>query len=353
MYTLANIKDDFKNNRTVRHIYYYCRGFLKSDVLKEKAREAIKDFNVYYPDLAMQEKVIDDMIRMNKLYGYMFDEYLFFHFENRDIEDRRKFVAEWEHLSFAAALNSHNNDNIFDNKWKTYQTFKKHYKRDVLLCDHKAVKKFIGFCDRYSEFIVKPLNLSCGSGIQIIRNIDTETDKRSLFDNLIKKYHGTFLVEELIYQINEMAKFHPASVNTVRVPTIRTKDDIIIYRPFMRMGQHGSCVDNAGAGGIIATCDAETGKIYAAADEFGKSYEIHPETHEEIIGFVVPRWKEARIFVKELAMVLHDNRYTSWDIALTESGWVLVEANRRGQFLWQIPTQAGCRDELNVFLKNS
>jgi len=110
-------------------------------------------------------------------------------------------------------------------------------------------------------------------------------------------------------------------------------------------------VDNAGAGGIICAVNADTGITFAAADEHGKRFALHPQTKHNLVGFQIPDWEEAKAFVCELAETVPDNRYTGWDIALTDSGWVLVEANRRGQFVWQIASQIGFREEINSILK--
>ena len=169
-----------------------------------------------------------------------------------------------------------------------------------------------------------------------------------LYENLMNDYKGGFVAEELIRQSEEMAKFHPSSVNTIRVPTIRFDDGVQIIHPFMRIGQKGNCVDNAGAGGIICLIDPETHTIIEAADELGQRYSVHPDTKEQIIGFQIPRWDELKQFANRLAQVVPENRYTSWDLALTDNGWVMVEGNRRGQFVgWQITSQVGFRKELN------
>ncbi len=107
--------------------------------------------------------------------------------------------------------------------------------------------------------------------------------------------------------------------------------------------------DNAGAGGIIATLD-ENGKIKAAADENGISYTRMDDLGLDIIGWQVPCWKEAVEFVKQLAMVIPSNRYTGWDIALTENGWCMVEGNSRAEFLWQKSDRKGFRHEINGIL---
>ena len=117
---------------------------------------------------------------------------------------------------------------------------------------------------------------------------------------MLNEYNGRFILEELIIQSEVVSKFHPASVNTVRVPTIRLDNDTLIVNPFFRIGQNENHVDNAGAGGIICDIDTETGCIFAAADEHGNTYTTHPNTHENLIGFQIPRWDEAKMLVKKL-----------------------------------------------------
>ena len=257
-------------------------------------------------------------------------------------------VALHEHLGYACAMNDHKNDELFDDKWKTYQSFRPFFGRDAALCEGADRETtFMEFVEKHPDFVVKPLDASCGQGVKVVRGGGT----KSLLCEILEEMKGSFLVEELIHQVDETAKFHPASLNTVRVPTIRVGETVHYVHPFFRIGQHGNSVDNAGAGGIICVAEPESGCVIAAADEHGKTYEVHPDSGEQIIGFRIPKWEEAKTFVAELTKVLPDNHYTGWDIALTENGWVLVEGNRRGQFVWQIPLQKGSRDEIEGYLR--
>ena len=87
-------------------------------------------------------------------------------------------------------------------------------------------------------------------------------------------------------------------------------------------------------------------------DENAISFEKHPDSGIDIIGFEIPRWKEAISLAKELATVVKGQRYIGWDLALTEKGWVMVEGNAMSQFVgWQIPTQKGFMAEANNILK--
>jgi hypothetical protein len=129
------------------------------------------------------------------------------------------------------------------------------------------------------------------------------------------------------------------------------KDRIEVLHPFLKIGRGDSVVDNGGAGGILCAIDPQTGVVTHTGDENGNVFEVHPETGEQIIGFTIPRWNEVSDLVKELAQITPSNRYTGWDIALSNDGWVLVEANARGQFIgWQLTTQVGFKEEICHYL---
>lgn len=344
-------KENLKNNRAVRRLYYFAKSFLSRKQILQKAGKTISDFGFAF-DEKKAKQISKDMLREFRYHGLNPDEYLCYRFHEKGKAQRRAFVADWEHLGYTCALNNPANAEVFDNKWKTYECYRDYYKRTMVLCTgEESYGAFEAFVNENDKMIVKPMDASCGNGVRIFDFDKDSTTPDAFFRELLAMYDGRFVVEQLIVQSQEMAAFHPASVNTVRVPTIRLDDETLIIHPFMRMGQHGKNVDNAGAGGIMGVVDVETGRIYATGDEYAQSYDVHPDSNLKILDFVIPRWDEAKALVKELATVLPDNRYTGWDLALTDDGWVLVEANRRGQFVWQIPMQIGFRKEIDGILK--
>lgn len=339
-------KETIKNHRLVRKVYYFLYGGLKRKALLARARKVIDSFGIRFDK---EDLIANDMVRCYRSYGFGFDEYLCYKFYEKSKAEREKFVADWEHLGYTCAMNDPANASVFDDKWKTYNTYKRFYKREIVFCQGESSKsEFVSFVEKHPRFIAKPLDASCGNGVAVF---ECKEDAEQLFARLLDNYTGRFIIEEIIIQAQEVAEFHPSSVNTVRVPTIRMDDETLIIHPFFRLGRRGKVVDNAGAGGVICSVDANTGRVFAAADEYAQAYEVHPDTDKPIIDFVIPRWEEARQLVFELAQVLPSNRYTGWDLALTDDGWVLVEANRCGQFVWQIPMQQGFREEINGILK--
>ncbi len=292
-----------------------------------------------------------DMLRMFYDHKFMFDEYFLYNFENLSDERRLEFVSDIEHIPFCERMNRKENQIIFDDKVKTYEHFGKYYKRELLPVSGRNTAELRAFLEKHSRIIVKPFDKCCGQGVRIVDTASGDID--ALISQLSEGYPDGFLAEEVIVQCAELAELHPSSVNTMRLTTIYySDDDIDVIHPFLRVGRGDAVVDNGGAGGILCSVDPVSGTITHTADETGATFDIHPETGKRLIGFAIPRWNEAVALAKELATVIEGNRYTGWDLALTDDGWIMVEGNARGQYVgWQIPTQVGFRRELDGIMK--
>ncbi len=320
---------------------------------------AVKAVNKYMPEAAAEEKqkIVQDILNMARKYRFSAEEYFYYHFIDRTEAERSLFCSDLNRVDICESLNDPRNLPIFNNKIKTYDLFGRFYGRDVcgvIKGDEAEFHRLVEFVNQHERFIVKPVDSSCGKGIQIVDLSDCR-DKEKRIRELMAQYctnaQGGLIAEELIVQHPEMAQFHPSSVNTVRVATIRYDEGAEAIGSFFRIGRGSSIVDNAGAGGVFGTVDVATGEILAIADEFGNSYTNHPDTNIPLVGFVIPQWEKALELAKELAMVIEGNRYAGWDLALTEKGWVMVEGNARGQFLWQIPVRKGFMPEINRILR--
>lgn len=299
-----------------------------------------------------RQKLVDAFVNDN----WFPDEYFFFNYEHLSCKGRHEFVPNREAAKYWVFMNTHEVYRLTCDKGQTYEHFKPYFHRDLVSISSQSDFDGFGiFVEKHPKFIVKPTFGNLGNGVQVIdTNNDNEEAINALFKRLLVGYPEGFTMEELIVQCAELAAFHPSSVNTVRLTTARQSngDIYIIHRPFIRLGQGGRCVDNGGNGGIIAAIDYDTGIIKGAIDERMNRYVVHPDSGKIILGYQIPQWKEAKEFVVELANVLPELRYCGWDIALTEKGWVMVEANGKGLFIgFQMPTQEGFREEFEKIKK--
>ena len=307
------------------------------------------------PEISQNEKeaIVQDMMNEALKYNVAFDEYVMYHFRERNFEDRRKFIPTRERALYCERLNNPKNQMIFDDKGKTYQVFKKYFHRDLIevVGWRRSSKKILrDFVEKHPRFIVKPFNGGNGVGIKIF-DISELGSFEEVCKTLKAQYPAGFVAEELIRQVAELSAVHAASVNTLRVFTIRFEDRVEFLPFAWRVGRGNACVDNGGSGGIFCALD-DNGVVVSTADEKGRFYDVHPDTKHPLIGFQIPRFEEAKALAKELADVIPDNHYCGWDLALTDNGWVMQEGNWQGGVVaFQCPMQKGCRDMLDAYAK--
>ena len=293
------------------------------------------------------------MLAAMVLYQWNFEEFFLFDYEHLSNSERKAFVPEYEKNVFCDMVNDAKTADVFYDKWATYLSFRRFFGRDVIeirdISDLQS-DKVTNFLKSHSSFIVKPVSQACGRGIEILKSSPTKSAEEQL-KTILEVNKGAYVLEELIVQNEIMASFHPQSVNTIRIPTIRVNEGAEIIHPYMRIGQGSAVVDNAGAGGIICNLNPQTGEVIAACDEAGHKFSVHPDTGKKIIGFIVPRWQEAVEKTKELADVLPNVKYVGWDLALTDNGWIMIEGNDKGQFVFQYPSHEGFRTEFESIKK--
>lgn len=260
-------------------------------------------------------------------------EYFLLEFEHKSEEERNEMLTDIVKDIYCCKYAKIEKQREVSDKFLFYDRMKPYFKREACVVIGESNRKsFIEFTEKHHRFIAKPNRGSFGQNTNIFNT--TEISAEKLFEQLIA--NGTkWIIEELIIQSPEMAEFNPSSVNSVRIPTFRTKLGIVIEGTFMRTGRKGAVVDNAGSGGIFVKVDENTGEIISDGyTETGERYKLHPDSLVLFKGFHIPRWKELVKLAKDCHEALPDHKYVGWDFALTPKGWVLMEGNW-GQFLCQ------------------
>ena len=150
-----------------------------------------------------------------------------------------------------------------------------------------------------------------------------------------------------------MAQWNKSSVNTVRIPSFITAEgrhEILV--PIFRAGSTGKIVDNTSSGGYYASIDPETGILTSGGvDKEGIYVERHPGSGMKFEGWQVPDWQELKSVCERLHRSLPPHhRYIALDFALSNKGWVVIEANW-GQLYGQGPAKKGIRKEFMLYTK--
>ena len=145
-----------------------------------------------------------------------------------------------------------------------------------------------------------------------------------------------FLVMEFVEQGEYASGLFPDTVNTIRILTLWDMQQAkpFIARAVQRIGNSQSYpVDNfiKARGGYSARIDPQSGELGPAAtmgpDGRAVRYPNHPETDLPIQGQKVPSWPEISRSMLEFAGKIPFLPVVGWDLAITKSGYTIIEAN--------------------------
>ena len=75
-----------------------------------------------------RRKYIRDMVYSLHRFGCMFDEYFLYNFPVLNIQGRESFITDKIRWDYYARMNKDENKELFNNKRKAYELFRKYYK---------------------------------------------------------------------------------------------------------------------------------------------------------------------------------------------------------------------------------
>lgn len=279
------------------------------------------------------KEILTDMAFCRFAYGFQPDEYLCYDLEGKSYQDRKSYISHFERYCEVFQMNDISAVQTFNNKALTYQKFKPYYHRNaVFIRSKKDFAQFRDFALKHPVYVRKSVYGSMGSGVSKVEISPDEASIEREFNDMIHK--RAYLLEEIVRQGPEMAKLHPASVNTIRCITFNTRHGVELPYCFAKIGRNGSFVDNGFAGGILVGIDRETGLGNTNGyDELNNCYEVHPDTGVRFIGFPFPEIPKAVEMCKELSAMTPDVKYIGWDLAWTENGWIVIEGNGMSQVI--------------------
>lgn len=263
------------------------------------------------------------------LYGARPRDYVMFGFYYQNHRRRNQCFTTFRFFKIKKELEKlTSNYNIHNNKENQLRLFAEHIKRNWLCVDSDTADDNITkFISDNSKVIVKPNGGTYGKGIFMIYG-----EKDENVNLLFSKKNERLILEEVVENIEELAKFNRSSLNTFRVYTFLDKNHKCeILGIMLRIGTMGSEVDNWGAGGVGYNFDVETGICdQPGRDKNMNQYIFHPGTDYQMVGYKLPMFSELKKYVLELVKVIPEARYVGWDIALTPKGFDLIEINCPG-----------------------
>jgi hypothetical protein len=272
------------------------------------------------------------------------DYYRYEFYFNKSWEEKSRYVGKRSSHYYPWQSNSVEYFPIFDNKYifstmlsglgiphpKLLTTIGVNY-------EIKNLEQLKIFLDKNkSDIVLKPLDGSGGEGVILLNykegtywNSDGPYHPDNLWEQIKLGGHNPhpYLIEEKVEQDKAVSDIYPHSLNTLRVFTIKTKDNKWHHiGTFMRIGQSGH-IDNLGAGGIHLAFNSAGKSCFAFDWNSFKRIEKHPVTDAALINIEVPYFKEAISLALMASEKFSFMGTIGWDIGLSVNGPTIIEGN--------------------------
>ncbi len=250
-------------------------------------------------------------------------EYLSYRFYNFSNRYRKKFLLIYHQQKLFRQINI---PGFTFSKTRFKQMIPDCFAREMFLASECGEERFLEFAKKHGKIVTKPDTGSYGKDVTIFNHTD---------DQQTREYFSTLpadtVCEEFIWQHDRMNEINPYSVNTIRIVSLAEEDGVEIICATLRTGgKVGAVVDNLRKDGIGAQVDVATGIISTCGFDYNDGlYVKHPVTGTQFLGFNIPHWDQAVALVKKAHGQLSQCKLLGWDIAITQAGVDIVEANNR------------------------
>lgn len=357
------ITDDRKEMESIGREIFLQKGSIYTDNMVNTIYSTIKHNCPGYSDSQIENEFYRSIYDY-WAFGNNVDEEYFYHFYEKNAREKITYMTMRIRGEYVKHLNNPKKAYLFNDKYETYRFLGKYYYRDVIRIEtENDFESFKEFVSKHKEFIVKPLDMGLGRGVHKY-SIDDAITLHEHFMGLLNEGRSSnkvyswsktsaMVLEEIIVQDDVLAALHPSSVNAVRLTTVRVNGKIIVYYPWLKVGNNGSDVATAAIGGMDAGIDPTTGMVNTSAvGEDGNWHSIHPVSKIKFEGYQIPRWNELVELATSIALSLPDDiNYIGWDFVLTkEHGWCIMEGNYGGEFMWQLLYGKGMRKEFEELI---
>lgn len=213
------------------------------------------------------------------------------------------------------------------NKDDFVEEYKDFLGRDFINIKKSNMNDFKDFLKKHDIIFAKDPYSCGGKGVErILSNKITNTEK--LFNRLLSE--NKYLIEEGITQHKDMNKLSLNSINTIRTGTvINEKGEVSVIYMVLRVSQTDSYLDNGSLGGYwtLLSEDGVIDKPLYTNVPLESIITKNKLTGFDYMGFQIPMIKELKELAIKAASLHKELRYIGWDIAISEDGPLIIEAN--------------------------
>jgi len=189
--------------------------------------------------------------------------------------------------------------------------------------------KAVGICNNLNDVLIKPTLKSHGDGVCkfYVKNGVTSIAGKTV-EQLFDEYSPNFIIQKIVHQHPNMDALNSSSVNTIRILTYRSGDEILLLYTVIRIGKQGAEIDNETAGGISTRINADGTLCKFAFGAPGNDNVEKTDSGVVLDGYKIPSYDKAIDLAKRMHQHLPHFDLVGWDIAIdTEGNPIIIEYN--------------------------
>ena len=281
--------------------------------------------------------VLIDMLHCSVRYECAFQDYQEWDFALLSAAERRTFMTAPKSDHIVRRYNIGEDRFDLRDKSRFNRRFASYIRRDWIDVREATDDELAAFMAQHPVAMAKVPDTEGGSGIQklVFDGSESVGDVRARLSD-----DRQFLLEEYVTQHPVMASLNATSVNTLRIVTFVKEGTVHVLARVLKIGAGGE-IDNFRAGGMYTMIDPDGVVLYAAFDKDDTMHSVHPLSGTSIVGFRVPHFAEVIDLVSRAALELTDVPYVGWDVAVTENGPLIIEANYNSGVFQAKPRASG------------
>lgn len=190
---------------------------------------------------------------------------------------------------------------------------------------------------------------------ELVAESGERTDVSGLVEAIKSYRRKGYLFQRRLHPHPQIADISGNAIATVRLVLLVKSTGPSVYRAAWKLPANRNIADNFWRGNVLAGLNPETGQVVRAISGTGSDMSDithHPDSGRPLLGVRVPAWKELNTLCLDASWHIPGIDMQAWDIAVTDSGPVLMEVNIGGDYcLPQLALNKGMlEDEFVRFL---
>jgi hypothetical protein len=267
----------------------------------------------------------NDIMRAKRLNHISLDEYKWVGYYDMTAKQKRTVSTLWTRAELRKKYTNRLYKGVLMNKYIFSKVFSEYFSRGCIHTRDLTPDSLRVLAKSSGKVVYKPISKGQGRGVCVI----PAGNDKEISDAMSRiKALPAGILEEFICQHDELNRLNPGAVSIIRFYSVCTPKGMYIFCPVlttsMTMDISNGCKD-----ALTAIADIRTGVVITDAvdQRLTRDYVVHPVTGVAFKGFQIPFWVETIEMMKKAVPEASYISNIGWDVAITNSGPVIVEAN--------------------------